>query len=346
MPMSDTELESAVARAGALLRESRAPVIAGLAADVAGIVAAFRLAEKIGAAIDHTGAEWALRDQAVLQDAGLMLVGPGEARRSADAFLVVGDRPLQAWPELSDSVFVASRPVVTLTSHDPNRPEAACAWLRASASDLPSLLAALRARLNGRPLARDFARTAEVERAAAMLKAASFGVALWSPDEIDVLTIEMLTGLIKDLNATTRWSGLSVSPSVTQSAAAMASGWMTGLPLRTSFARGRPAHDPWQYDARRLAQSGEADAILWIDAFGDPLPEWLHEIPSVLLVDTGHLEESAAITLPIGRPGRDHDGVVYDRATGTLVEIVAQTPTGLPSAAEILIRIAAAASPP
>jgi formylmethanofuran dehydrogenase subunit B len=74
MPLSDAEFEAAIARAASLLSASRAPLIGGLGADVAGIVAAFRLAGKLRTVVDHAGGEAALRDQTVLRDAGLMLV--------------------------------------------------------------------------------------------------------------------------------------------------------------------------------------------------------------------------------------------------------------------------------
>ena len=347
--MSDAEFETAVARAGAFLRASRAPLIAGLGADVAGSVAAFRLARNLGAPIDHAGAEWALRDQAVLQDIGLMLVSPGEARQRADMLLLLGDRPLQAWPDLADFLFAdgpsGARKINALGSRAPGPQNAGASWLRANANELPSLLAALRARVNGRPLAHNFKRTAELDNLATTLKAASFGVALWCPDEIDALTIEMLTGLIKDLNAATRWSGLSVSPDASVTAAAMASGWMSGLPLRSSFARDRPRHDSWQYDARRLVESREADAVVWISVFGDAPPDWLGAVPAIVLGEPS-ATSGAAISIPVGRPGRDHDGVVYDRMTGTLVEVLARAPNDMPSAAEALTRIAAAVSEP
>ena len=87
--------------------------------------------------------------------------------------------------------------------------------------------------------------------------------------------------------------------------AAMASAWMTGLPLRTSFARGRPEHDPWRYDARRLVETGEADAVVWISAFGEPPPEWLGGVPAVVLTDAAMRPVGPnAITIPVGRPGR------------------------------------------
>lgn len=354
--MPDAEFDDAVSRAAKILQAGKAPVIASLGADVAGIVAAFRLAEKLGAAIDHAGAEWALRDQAVLQDIGLMVVSPGEACQRADTILVVGDRPFEAWPDLPGLLFsnraregappVPRRQVVALTGTAPVLKKATVApWLEADAAALPTVLAAVRAKANGRPLARDFDRAAEVESAADILKATAFGVALWSPEEIDALAIEMLIGLIKDLNATTRWSGLSVSSDVSATAAAMASGWMSGLPIRVTFARGRPEHDPWQYDARRLVESGEADAVVWISANNDPLPGWLDGVPTVVLSDPKNtLSGKAAVSLPIGQAGTDHDGIVFDRTTGTLVEIVAKSPGKLPSAADVLNRITALVS--
>ena len=351
--MSNAQFDEAVERAARLLSKSRAPVIAGLGADIAGIVAAFRLAEKVGGTIDHMAAESALRDQAVLQDVGLMLVSPGEARRRADTLFVVGDRPMEAQPDLLHPL-LADRPgvgaadahgrrVIVLASHEPypapgnNIGE----WLAAAPPALPGVLAALRARVNGRPVARDFDPT-ELDRCAKMLKAAKFGVAIWSPDEHNALVIEMLVGLIQDLNAKTRWSGLSVCADATVAGAAMASGWMTGLPLRCSFGRGRAEHDPWRDSARRLVESGEADVIVWISACGDPPPAWVGAIPAIVLTETppaanGH----PAVALPVGRPGRDHDGVLFNSRTGTLFEVAAESLSNTPSVAEALTEIAA-----
>ena len=92
--MTDAEFDGKLDEAARLLSASAFPVVGGLATDLAGSVAAFRLAEKLGGAVDHAAAEWSLRDQAVLHDQGLMLVSPGEARQRADTFLLVGDGPL------------------------------------------------------------------------------------------------------------------------------------------------------------------------------------------------------------------------------------------------------------
>jgi len=354
--MPEADLDSAIVRAADLLRASRAPAITGHFGDLACIVAAFRLAEKLGAVIDHAAAESALREQAVLQDVGVMAISPAEGIRRADTVLVLGDRPFRAWPELPDLLFgevatarnaVSIRRVVEIASRALGLyGKASSIPITSDPSELPQILGAVRARINGRPLARDFDRASEVAGAVGALKAAKFGVALWSSDEIDALTIEMLTGLIKDLNIATRWSGLVLRNDATLTAAAVASGWLTGLPLRISFARGRPEHDPWLYDVRRLVESKEADTVVWISGNGDQLPEWLGGVATVLLTPTRTSAcGGSMIMISTALAGRDHDAVIFDPATGTLVEAMARAPGSLPSAADVLNRIARLACP-
>ena len=180
------------------------------------------------------------------------------------------------------------------------------------------------------------------------LKAAAFGVALWSPEEIDALTIEMLTGLIKDLNAATRWSGLSVAADASRSRCRDGVGLdgRSAAPRRVSRAAG-PSTIPGNTMRGASSKSGEADAVVWISAFGEPPPDWLDGVPAIVLADPSLLaKRQQPSRFPIGRPGRDHDGVVFDRTTGTLVEVVAQSPSNLPSVADALNRIAAVVSPP
>ena len=48
----------------------------------------------------------------------------------------------------------------------------------------------------------------KLDEFAEILKNARFGVAVWGGEGLDSLSIEMLHGLITDLNKTTRFSGL------------------------------------------------------------------------------------------------------------------------------------------
>jgi formylmethanofuran dehydrogenase subunit B len=336
--------------AARLLAASRFPLIGGLETDVAGAVAALQLAERLGGAVDHAASEPLLRDISVLQNSGLMSVNTGEARHRADTYLIVGDGPLEAWPEPPDVLFAEGRthlsdatPVRRVLMLSERRLKRAAPdgylWSEHRSSDLPLVLAALRARVNGRPVAAS-ADVTKLDSQAELLKAARYGVAVWSPDELDPLGVEMLAGLIKELNAETRWSGISVTDDASAHGASMACGWMTGYPLRTAFGRGRPEHDSWRFEARRLAQSGEADAVVWISAFGAPAPDWL-TMPTVLIADTAPPARQDGATIVVGRPGVDHDAVLFDQRTGTLVAQTARTRRNLPTAADALRAIAA-----
>src|SRR5687768_11438325 len=156
--MLTRELDADLHAAARLLAASDFPVVAGLHADVAGIVAAIRLAERLRGAVDHAASKAVLHEAAVFHDAGLMLITPGEARRLADTFLLVGHRPLIAWPELPEFLF--SEPAGHSEATSPQRilalvPRRAAwldqlqggVWLESNNVALPGVLAAIRARL-------------------------------------------------------------------------------------------------------------------------------------------------------------------------------------------------------
>jgi formylmethanofuran dehydrogenase subunit B len=342
--MPSLDFDAAVDRAAELLGAADFAVIAGLQTDVAGVVAAYRLAERIRGCVDHLAADAALRDQAVLQDGGLMAASPGTARARADVLLVVGDWPFAAWPEGRNFLLAEApsrRQVILLSQAPIELPvtvDVSC--IEAEPASLPGLLAALRARAHGRPLAADM-DVARLDEVVALLKAASFGVALWSPAELDALSIETLMGLVKELNAETRWAGMSIAADPTITGCAAASGFMAALPLRVGFGAGYPEHDPWRFDARRLVAAGEVDAALWVSGFGALPPAWLQDLPCVILSDVAESAAAGRIVIPIGRPGMDHAGILYEARTGTLAERPAASPSERPSAAEILNAIAA-----
>ena len=125
----------------------------------------------------------------------------------------------------------------------------------------------------------------------------------------------------------------------------MAAGWLTGLPLRIGFGRSAPEHDPWRFDARRLAEAGEADLVVWVSAFGDPPPDWLSRFPAIILGEALATSAPRHVTIPVGRPGLDHDAILFERRTGTLVQKSATAPVAAPSVAEVLDRIAARLGP-
>ena len=348
--------QAATAEAARTLGASRFPVIAGLGTDIAGVRAAITLAQQLGAAIDHMNSGTLFRDLGVMRDAGWMVTTPSEARLRADVLLMVGGGHMAAWPQLPARLQLrptapearpAERQIVWLCGgRDPGQLSGSHVNIRKvgrDPEDLPALLAALRARVAGRPAGKTHLSAKLLAELAADLQAARFGVAVWWAAELDALTIEMLCGLVKDLNVKTRFSGLPLAAGDNAWGALQACGWMTGFPMRTGFGRGYPEHDPWRFDAARLVETGEADCVLWISAYGAKAPSWRRAVPMIALTRQGaKFPGLPRVHIEVGRPGIDHDAVEHLAATGTLAPVTATRPSELPSVAQTIARIASA----
>jgi formylmethanofuran dehydrogenase subunit B len=348
-------LDDAIAQAAALLAASRQTLIGGLGTDVAGARAAIGLAARTGAVVDHMHAQPVLRDLEVARSSGIMLTTPTEARMRAETLLIVGPdlegvlakflQKIIGSPQLSEAEPRERRAFWLCPGPDAAKAESAMPIqpIGRTARDLPALLAALRARTGGRqsgdgPVSAKLLR--EVSNA---LKAARFGVAVWSPAALDPLAIEMLCGLVNDLNATTRFCTLPLAPQDNALGIMHVCSWMTGFPMRTGFGRGDPRHDPWLFESRRLVASEETDCVLWISAYRPEAPPWLN--PRTTIALTGHdarFDSPPRIHIAVGCPGRDHDGAQYCSLTGTLTAVVAAQPSGAISVADAITRIGTA----
>ncbi len=318
-------LEAATKEAAKLLQASRMPLIAGLGTDVAGARAAIALAQQIGAVIDHMHSAALLRDLDVMRESGMMITTPNEARLRGDLLLLVGVGLVETWPEISARLFekssvLNSRRIVWLCPSNGNtEAHSDIETIGNNPRNLPVMLAALRARCAGHAVRNDTPDLRKIDALASELPQARFGVAVWSAAENDALTIEMLCGLVKDLNATTRFSGLPLAPGNDAAAVQQVSGWMTGFPVRTGFGRGDPEHDPWRFDGVRLVDTGEADCALWISAYHPMAPPWKREVPIIALTNgLDCFDRPPAVAISVGQPGTDHDSVEYLAATGTL----------------------------
>jgi formylmethanofuran dehydrogenase subunit B len=346
------ELDTAAATAARLLDAGRLPLVAGLGTDVAGARAAIVLAQRIGAVIDHMNADTMLRDLDVLREAGVMLTTPVETSLRADTLLLVGPGMADGSGALPVHLDGPAREGGDNVRRDrrifwlcPERHAGGADRLTTvgfEARDLPVLLATLRARVNGRPVGLSPVPTPVLDGVAGSLKAARFGVAIWSAAGLDTLTIEMLCGLIADLNATTRFSGLPLAPGDNAVGVLQVCGWMTGFPPRTGFGRSYPDHDPWQYRAARLADSGEADCVLWISAYRAAAPEWSGDLPTIALAPAeAKFQKQPRVHIAVGAPGRDHDGVEHHVTIATLAAVAATQRSGALSVADAIASIAA-----
>jgi formylmethanofuran dehydrogenase subunit B len=343
------ELSAAAAAAARLLDASRQPLIAGLGADVAGARAAVALAQRLGAAVDHMHGDALLRDMDVLREAGAMLIAPTEARVRADTVLLVGPGAGANESDLSQYVLsaagaggVTGRRVFWLCPGADLGPANRIAIIGRSVHELPALLAVLRARINGRPARAGPVSTQMLEGLADALKAAKFGVAVWSALRLDALTIEMLCGLVDDLNTTTRFSGLPIPPGDNGAGVQQVCGWTMGFPVRTGWGRSYPEHDPWQYRASRLVDSGEADCVLWISAYRAAAPEWNGDPPTIALAPAdAPFRRPPRVHIAVGAPGCDHDGVGHYAMLGGFAAMAATNPSKALSVAEAINSIRA-----
>ncbi|HET6378528.1 MAG TPA: tungsten formylmethanofuran dehydrogenase [Methylocella sp.] len=343
-------LEAAAERAAEILSQARLPVISGLGTDVAGARASILLAGKLRGAYDHMRSAEIFADLDVMRQSGLMYTTATQARLRADVFLLVGRDLLHVWPEMMERLAPADIPSLSL-AREPRK----LLWIAPprgfktqglaaetlDAPDLHTALAALRACTAGRPVACSKEMRRKLDSFAEVIKKARFGAAVWSPSSLDALSIEMLHGLIRDLNQTTRFTGLPLGTGANASGAVHVSGWMTGFPVRTSFGRGYPEHDSWSFDALRMVESGEADAALWISAYDGEAPPWKRNLPLVALVSPKAVfAREPQVRIEVGCPGVDHDAAEYERESASIVARTASRPSDMPTVETVIGEIA------
>jgi formylmethanofuran dehydrogenase subunit B len=279
-------------------------------------------------------------------------------RKESSVHIIEGLNPAQAIDSLDLSHTIASpNPPHISNNQNPSSPgltrgppHAPAPPIKQSSNILPTL-AALRALANGRATSLDEAAATPLPTLATALSAAHFGVAIWSAAALEPLAIEMLCGLIDDLNKTTRFAGLPIPPPNNAEGVTQAAAWITGFPIRTGFAgphpvHDHPVHDPWRFAAQRLIANGEADAAIWISAHAPTPPPWGNAIPTIALVSTGtHFDAPPAVVFQVGRPGQDHYAMLYNPTLGGIAFTAATTPQSIPTVAETITAITAALPP-
>ncbi len=343
-------IEDAYGRAARILEAAKFPLIAGLGADAAGARAAILLAERLRGAYDHLASDAILADLDVMRSFAMFTTTPNEARLRADVVLLVGPGLVAQSPVLFERLALeknvhfqngAPRKVIWLgpKGGEGKIEGVEVETLAATQETLPSILAAIRARVGDRAVALAPAVAKKIEAVAETLKAARFGVAVWSGSSVDTLVVEALQGLLSDLNATTRFTGVPIGARSGAAGVTQLSGWMTGFPPRTSFGRGYPEHDPWRFEAKRLVESGETDAVLWISAYDGEAPPWKSGGPPLVTLAPKGVKPGRGLHIGIGRPGHDHDALEFSQAIVAFTLTQASAPSDAPSVAAAIAAI-------
>lgn len=350
-------LDEAIEAAAGILRKSQQPLLSGLATDVDGMRAAVALAESTGAVLDHMHGQAISNNYRVLQSRGWMTTTLTEVRNRADLVLFVGtdagkyhgfyERAI--WPEEAmfdpkpvdrQLVYLGNGLQSKLGQKGKRKPQ----HLKCAPEALGEVAGALNALIHEQPVNNKVAnlKLADLQSLAEQLKSAKYSVIIWSPAELPEdngeQIIESLCNLVETLNATTRSSGFILTGHDGGSTAASVTAWLTGYPLRVSFARGYPEYDPAAYGLETMLDSRTADSILWLSTLNSDkkMPE-VGNLPSVVIADTDNaFSREPDVFIPVGIPGIDHAGTMIRSDSVVSLPLKQVRDSTRPSARDVL----------
>jgi len=295
-----------------------------------------------------------------LQDSGWVNTTLAEVKNRCDLLLVVGTdleafapRFFERYLWNKEAMFLddtASRQVIYLgkapSGSASASPDGRPAQIFAcSDADLPEVIAVLRALVRGRPIQAEAVggiAIADLQAIAEQLKAATYSVVTWAAGALAFsqaeLTVQTLSEMIKDLNdMNTRCSGLPLGGKEGDQTANQVCGWTTGFPARTRFSRGYPEYDPFLNDANALVANGEADALVWVQAFNAKATPPTDHMPTIVIGRSGMtFAKEPEVFIPVGTPGIDHAGHAYRMDNVVAIRLKKLRDSGLPSTADAL----------
>lgn len=325
------ELSQAVAEAARLIGDAMLPLYGGLATDVEGMRAVLALAERSGGIVDHALSETLYRNLKVMQITGWITSTLTETRNRADLIIIAGSDIPKFNPRFferialpPDSMFgvTAKKRAIVFIGKGLERALGKSSrageviTLPCKPEDAGEVVATLRARLRGFRIASGKIAGVpldEIDALGERSKRAKYGVVAWAPPSLDYphadLAIDQFVGLVKDLNKTTRFAGLSLGGGEGSVTASAVCAWQSGFPLRVSYTSGAPDYDPYRYDINRILADGEGDVLIWIASFSPNLTPPKTKIPTIVLGTPGlKLAQTPAVFIPVGTPGVDHAG--------------------------------------
>ncbi|MGB8275720.1 MAG: formylmethanofuran dehydrogenase subunit B [Alphaproteobacteria bacterium] len=355
-------LEQACERAARILRDSRQPLIGGLATDIAGAKAAIGLADRAGAIVDHAGSDVTFRNVLAMQDKGWIATTLAEVKNRTDLLIVAGTDIVSRFPRFFERCVwnqhalvkpePAKREIVYLGagldtapgfSPDGRAPHVIDCDIRR----LGEVFGALRAVYHGRRLEAGSVGGASLEALGdlvARIKAAHYGVVAWAAADLEGphgdLAVQAICNLVTDINETSRFSCLPLGGGDNALGAGQAATWQAGFPLRISFARGYPEYDPHLFGWRRLIASGDVDSVLWISGFEAADLPFETELPTVVVGAPGAaFKREPVVYIPVGVPGIDHAGHIARTDAVTSLPLAKLRDGGLPRASDVLAAI-------
>lgn len=356
----EVDLEVAVARAAELLRASNQPVIGGCATDVNGMRGVMALADHCGAVVDNMNFTAARRNLLALQDTGWMNTTLAEIKNRCDLLLIVGvdlegfaPRFFERYLWNKESMFLedtSRREIVYIGKAPSAEASTSPAGVKAKVlpcddQDLPEVMAVLRALVKGKKtVAENICGIAlsDLQAVAEQLKAAKYSVVTWAAGALNFdqaeLTVQMLSEMVKDINTMdTRSSGFPLGGKEGDQTANQVCGWTSAFPARARFSSGFPEYDPFLYDSSAMLANGEADILVWVQAFNAAFVPQKTDKPTIVVARSGMVfAKEPDVFIPVGTPGIDHAGHAYRLDNVVAIRLKKCRDSGLPSTAEVL----------
>ncbi|WEN42968.1 Formyltransferase/hydrolase complex Fhc subunit B [Thauera sp. GDN1] len=342
------DLDAALDAAADRLAAARLPLFGGLATDVQGMRALYRLANVRGAILDHAHGEAMMPALRMLQDRGQMFTTLAEIRNRADLIVCVGTDAVSGHPEFfrrcapvegKDS---AAR-VVFLAAGEGTPTAADIPWASAvdavsppgDAFDTVAMLAAL---VDGRRIHDADGVLAALAEA---MRAARYCVIVWEPARLPphgALVGEALLRLLMNLNRKTRAGAFTLGGNDGAQTANGAMSWLSGLPLRSRVGPQGVGHDPLQYASARLLEERAVDLLLWVASFTPGLPPPQTALPRIVLGHPGltaGCAQAGSVFIPVATPGINADGHLLRSDNVVSLPLYAVRDDGLPTVAEV-----------
>jgi formylmethanofuran dehydrogenase subunit B len=336
-------VDEAAGAAAAILRQSRAPLVHGLAqTSCEAQRRAVALAEAIGAVVDPAGGGAAgLAYQAI----GSSTATFGEIRDRAGLAVAWRADPALTNPRLLgrlhlDRAARGSRTLVVVDAQRTATAEEADAFVELDAARDFEALWALRALVTRAPLDRDRAGDLPLdaldelaERLSGARHVAFLHGALDEPGAL------ALFSLVRDLSRDRHAVTLALRGEGNARGAEDVLAWQTGFPAAVSFARGHPRASPGELSAAALLERGDVDAALVVAS--DPIGELpgLRELPMVVVDARATATAAAArVAFATAADGIEVPGTVH-RMDGVPIPLRAPLAAERPSVEDVLAAI-------
>lgn len=361
----DVDLDKAIKEAAKLIGKAKLPLFGGLATDVEGMRAVMALAERSSGIVDHALSEAQYRNFKVLQTSGWVMTTLTEARNRADLFIIAGSDVHALHPRFfetivspPDSMFDVEAPkrTVVFVGKGLDRSGAKgsrigeVVTINCDDARAGEVVALVRARLRGfrvKEPTLDCVKLADIDALAERCRNAKYGVVVWAPPSLNFpfadLAVEQFAGLSKDLNQTIRFAGLSLGGAEGAVTAGAVCTWISGYPLRVSYATGAPDYDPYRWSITRMLEDKEGDLLIWIASISPELSPPKTDLPTIVLGTPGlKLANEPQVFIPVGTPGVDHAGrlIRVDNVVSLPLKDLGRA--DLPVAADVLAAIEAA----